>query len=130
MRRYNFTGFVMRRISMSIVALAVLTALAAPAFAEQSPQRLACKSYAREVADQWSEGYIAVADEGTTAAADQVLIIAAGREYYVPRRGSGVIDSVYTRIRKRNQVFWDAFHRCQRDGDIAIKLAPAIETEN
>jgi hypothetical protein len=129
MRRYNLTGFVMRRISMSIVALAVLAALAAPAFAE-SPQRLACKSYARDVADQWSEGYIEVADEGTSAAADQVLIIAAGREYYVPRKSSGVVDSVYTRMRKRNQVFWHAFERCQHGGTISIIMEPAAEAAN
>lgn len=116
----------MRRISMSIFALAVL---AAPAFAE-SPQRLACKTYAREVADQWSKGYIEVADEGETAATDQVLIIAAGREYYVPRAGSGIIKPVYTRIRERNQVFWDAFERCQNGGHISITLEPDAETAN
>jgi hypothetical protein len=116
----------MRRIFMSIFAIAFL---AAPAFAE-SPQRLACKSYAREVADNWSKGYIEVADQGETAAADQVLIIAAGREYYVPRAGSGIVDSVYFRMRKRNQVFWYAFERCQRGGTISITLEPATETEN
>lgn len=116
----------MRRISMSIFALALL---AAPAFAE-SPQRLACKSYAREVADQWSKGYIEVADEGTSAAADQVLIIAAGREYYVPRSSGGIVKPVYFRIRERNQVFWDAFERCQRGGHISIKLPPPGSTAN
>lgn len=116
----------MRRIFMSIFALAFL---AAPAFAE-SPQRLACKTYAREVADEWSKGYIEVADEGETAAAGQVLIIAAGREYYVPRSGSGIIKPVYTRIRERNQVFWDAFDRCQSGGHVSIKLEPAKNTAN
>jgi hypothetical protein len=116
----------MRRISMSIFALAFL---AAPAFAE-SPERLACKSYAREVADNWSKGYIEVADEGESAAADQVLIIAAGREYFVPRAGSGIVDSVYFRMRKRNQVFWYAFDRCQEGGDIPVMLEPATETAN
>jgi hypothetical protein len=116
----------MRRIFMSIFAIAFL---AAPAFAE-SPERLACKSYAREVADQWSKGYIEVADEGTSAAADQVLIIAAGREYYVPRAGSGIVDSVYFRMRKRNQVFWHAFERCQRGGTISVILEPATEAAN
>lgn len=117
---HNLNGFVMRCLSMSLLALAVL---AAPAFAE-TPQRLGCKSYAREVADQWSKGYIEVADEGTSAAPDQVLIIAAGREYYVPRSGSGVIKPVYLRMHERNQVFWDAFDRCQAGGHIAIKLPP------
>lgn len=111
---------------MSIFAFAFL---AAPAFAE-SPERLACKSYAREVADNWSKGYIEVADEGESAAADQVLIIAAGREYFVPRAGSGVIDSVYTRMRKRNQVFWYAFDRCQEGGDVSVMLEPATEAAN
>jgi hypothetical protein len=115
----------MRRIFMSIFAIAFL---AAPAFAE-SPERLACKSYAREVADEWSKGYIEVADEGESAAADQVLIIAAGREYFVPRAGSGVIKSVYFRMRERNQVFWDAFERCQHGGTISVILEPAAETE-
>lgn len=117
----------MRRIFMSVFVLAAFTA---PALAEQSPQRLACKSYAREVADTWSQGYIEVADEGETAAPDQVLIIAAGREYYVPRKGSGIIDSVYTRMRKRNQVFWHAFERCRNGGNVTIRLAPATETAN
>jgi hypothetical protein len=116
----------MRRIFMSVFAIAVL---AGPAFAE-SPERLACKSYAREVADNWSKGYIEVADEGESAAADQVLIIAAGREYYVPRKGTGIVDSVYFRMRKRNQVFWHAFERCQEGGDISVMLEPATETAN
>jgi hypothetical protein len=110
----------MRRISMSFLALALL---AGPALAEV-PQRLGCKSYARVVADEWSVGYIEVADEGTTAAEDQVLFIGSGREYYVPRKMTGIVDSGYFRIRKRNQVFWDAFNRCMEGGNVSITLPP------
>jgi hypothetical protein len=117
----------MRRIPMSILAFAIF---AAPAFAE-IPQRLGCKSYARVVADEWSVGYIEVADPGTTAPEDQVLFIGFGREYYVPRKDSGIIDSGYFRIRKRNQVFWDAFNRCMDGGNVSITLPPpGVDTAN
>jgi hypothetical protein len=116
----------MRRLFLSFAALALV---AGPALAEV-PQRLGCKSYARGVADDWSQGYIAVADEGTTAPDDMVLFIGAGREYYVPRKMTGLVDSGYVRIRKRNQVFWDAFHRCMRGGNVTIVLPPPVGTGN
>lgn len=107
----------MRRIVLSAFSLSLF---AAPVFADHSD--IACRSYAQAVADEYTAGYLERAEEGTKADVGQVLIIAAGKKYYVPSKGSSVVTSVYHRMVERKRVFWEEYARCLKGGDITINI--------
>jgi 3D (Asp-Asp-Asp) domain-containing protein len=110
----------MRRISMSIFALMLFTA---PVLAENGD--VACRAYAQAVADDYAAGHIERAEEDSAPSAGQVLVIAAGKKYYVPRKTNGIIQSVGHLISERKDVYWEEYDRCLRGGDITINLGSA-----
>jgi hypothetical protein len=46
---------------------------------------VSCRSFAEAAADQWADGRIAKADNSTSAQADEIVLISAGRKFIVPR---------------------------------------------
>jgi hypothetical protein len=109
--------FVMR----SLFSAAFVLALFASSASAEVPSRVTCRAFAQAAADDWSAYELARAEEGAEAGADEVVIIAAGEKYFVPRQSSDlIVRSVGTRIRDYKTVYRDEFHRCLRGGDITI----------
>jgi hypothetical protein len=118
----------MRRIIVSALPLFLL---ATPALAGDSPNKIACKTYAQAMADEWSGAELTRAEAGDPLGnGDQVLIIAAGKSYYVPSHQEGVIaKSVGQRIREHKRVYAQEFRRCMRGGNITINVDGALATD-
>jgi hypothetical protein len=107
----------------ALLSLAVLTAAATSAAAVTEDRKIACRDYASAVADEWAAGdiYRAKADEEPEA--KEVLVIAGGVKYFVPRTGQGVIRPVGERIYHRKQVYLEEFRRCLRNPDFGLTSA-------
>jgi hypothetical protein len=110
---------------MSVFSLILLVV---PAVADHGD--VACRSYAQAVADDYMGSSLERAEEGSRAGAGQVLVIAAGKKYYVPAAESGVITSVGHKLIERKRVFWEEYDRCVRGGDITVNFSAAADTAN
>jgi hypothetical protein len=126
-RKYRF---VMRIVLAAAVASASL--FPALAFAQEDygktpqPSRMACREYARAIADEWSSVDIArIEDDTIQPGADEVVVIAAGKKYFVPREQTEVVaTSVGKRIRAYHNVYREEFRRCLR-GSLLNISAPS-----
>jgi hypothetical protein len=110
----------MRSIVVSAFALSLFSVSAMAA----DQNKITCKAYAQAMADDFSANELVRADAGDPLGdADKILIIAAGKSYYVPRQQNGVIlKSVGTTIREHKQIYAQEFHRCMKGGNITINV--------
>jgi hypothetical protein len=110
----------------ALLSFAVLTAATVPSFAATDARKVACRDQASAIADEWAAGdiYRAKADEEPES--NEVLVIAGGVKYFVPRKGSGVIRPVGQRIYQRKQVYLEEYRRCLRDGEFSA-LGDVVE---
>jgi hypothetical protein len=118
----------MRRTVVSTFALLLLAAPALAGNAAEDRTKIACREYARAVADEWSAAELEHAEPGDPLGTkDKILVIAAGESYYIPRKNNTIIlRSVGTRIRDHKTVYWEEYRRCLRHGgDITIHLDAA-----
>ncbi len=111
----------------TIVSAFTLVLFATPALAIDQ-NKIICKAYAQAMADEWSAGELERAESGDPLGDEnRVLIIAAGKSYYVPRQQNSVIlKSVGTAIRQHKQIYAQEFRRCMKGGNITINVDGAV----
>ena len=130
MRRYD-KGIIMRKSVCKVLGLAVagvgfMFSAMASAQAESSVIGLSCDSYATMAADIATKDIMQRASALDTNQPGKVLMIAAGRKFYVPPRqvDQNTLSpiSAYDRMRAWNDAFADAKYQCRHADDITIDI--------
>ena len=128
MRRCD-KGITMRKSVGKVLGLAVagmgfVFSAMAPAQAEPSVIGLSCDSYATMAADIASKDFMQRAKALDTNQPGKVLMIAAGRKFYMPARqlDQNTLSpiSAYDRMGMWNNAFADAKYQCLHADDVSI----------
>ena len=82
-----------------------------------------CRDYAEAQADAWSQGKLDRADAEQEAGQSQVVVVLSGQKFVAPRYQAGIIATSFgDRLRSRNQVYSEEFHRCMNSRGLALAL--------
>jgi hypothetical protein len=113
----------MRKLStMALVALATGFCFSSA----HAASNLTCRDFATTAADQWAQDFILSAADAEKPNHNQIVVIAAGQKYFMPKRQPDELNlhliPAGQRIIERNRVYEEELARCLGAERIVINV--------
>jgi hypothetical protein len=116
----------MRKIAIGFGGLAVVLAMSAPAFAGNSQVQFSCEEFASAISDNYKRDDMQWADDFDTTQPGKVLVIGAGKKFYIPRYkqpAQGLAPkTVWQNLNEYDDAYNEAYWRCVNATNITINV--------
>jgi hypothetical protein len=117
----------MRKLeTMALGVLAAVFSFSGSVMAASAVSTMTCRDFASTVADQWAQDYIMRAADAEKPSHNQIVVIAAGQKFFMPRRQPDEFNlhliPVGQRVIERNHVYQEELARCLGAERITINV--------
>ncbi len=111
---------------LETMALAVLATLVISLSSAHAATSTTCRDFASTAADQWAQDYIIRAQDAEKPNHNQIVVIAGGQKYFMPKRQPDELNlhlvGVGQRAIERNHVYQEELARCLGAKRIVINI--------